>query len=86
MQHRQLIDDNISKIMIEVIERCLGSKAFIRTWISRWESNITDGCLASLRKLKQPYKYIGNSILILYLIIIIKESKLKHSFLYICMN
>ncbi|XP_026682446.1 dynein light chain Tctex-type 1 [Diaphorina citri] len=50
--------DEVSNIIKEAIEDCIGNNIYNHSKVNTWLSNVIDSIIESLVKLQKPYKYI----------------------------
>uniref|UniRef100_A0A1B6CW43 Dynein light chain Tctex-type 1 n=1 Tax=Clastoptera arizonana TaxID=38151 RepID=A0A1B6CW43_9HEMI len=57
-EESQFVVDDVSSIIKEAIEDCIGGNAYQQSKVNQWTSAVVEGCITNLTKLEKPFKYI----------------------------
>ena len=62
-EETQFVVDEVSNIIKESIEACIGGNSYAHAKVSQWTNSVVESCLASLTKLQKPFKYIVTCVI-----------------------
>ena len=62
-EETQFVVDEVSNIIKEAIEACIGGNSYAHAKVSQWTNSVVESFLASLTKLQKPFKYIVTCVI-----------------------